>query len=88
MKLRLLAAVGVSVLAAAGAQAQDYPSRPIALVLPFAAGSGIDPTARIVGDELGARSGSRSSSTTSRAPTARWRPAPSPAPRPTATPCS
>jgi tripartite-type tricarboxylate transporter receptor subunit TctC len=43
----------VSVLAAAGAQAQDYPSRPIALVLPFAAGSGIDPTARIVGDELG-----------------------------------
>ena len=53
MSLRLLAAVGVSVLAAAGAQAQEYPSRPITLVLPFAAGSGIDPTARLVGDELG-----------------------------------
>jgi|SRR5262245_4220959 len=53
MSLRLLAALGVSVLAAAGAQAQDYPNRPITLVLPFAAGSGIDPTARIVGDELG-----------------------------------
>src|SRR6266508_3099681 len=53
MSLRLLAAIGVGVLAVAGAQAQDYPSRPITLVLPFGAGSGIDPTARIVGDELG-----------------------------------
>jgi tripartite-type tricarboxylate transporter receptor subunit TctC len=39
--------------AGAAAQAQDYPSRPVTLVLPFGAGSGIDPTARIVGDELG-----------------------------------
>src|SRR6266511_4025144 len=54
MSLRLLAAIGVGVLAVAGAQAQDYPSRPITLVLPFGAGSGIDPTARIVGDEPGA----------------------------------
>jgi tripartite-type tricarboxylate transporter receptor subunit TctC len=40
-------------LATAAAQSQDYPSRPITLVVPFAAGSGIDPTARIIGEELG-----------------------------------
>ncbi len=45
--------VVLSAGAIAGAQAQDYPSRPVTLVLPFGAGSGIDPTARIVGDELG-----------------------------------
>jgi tripartite-type tricarboxylate transporter receptor subunit TctC len=40
-------------LATAAAQSQDYLSRPITLVVPFAAGSGIDPTARIIGEELG-----------------------------------
>jgi tripartite-type tricarboxylate transporter receptor subunit TctC len=40
-------------LATAAAQPQDYPNRPITLVVPFAAGSGIDPTARIIGEELG-----------------------------------
>src|SRR5262245_33302832 len=44
---------GICAAGIATAQTQDYPSRPITLVVPFAAGSGIDPTARIVGEELG-----------------------------------
>jgi tripartite-type tricarboxylate transporter receptor subunit TctC len=51
--VRLLTLAGIGALIAAGAQAQDFPSHPISLVVPFAAGSGIDPTARIVADELG-----------------------------------
>ena len=41
----------------APAVAQDYPTRPITLVLPFPAGSGIDVTARLVGDNLSTRLG-------------------------------
>ncbi len=52
--LARLAAIASSVLLLAGAAAaQDYPARPITLVLPFGAGSGIDPTARLIADELG-----------------------------------
>jgi len=50
--LRLLLSAGAAVLVAAGAWAQDYPSRPVTLVVPFAPGSGIDATARTVGEEL------------------------------------
>ena len=50
--VRLLTLAGIGALIAAGAQAQDFPGHPISLVVPFAAGSGIDPTARIVADEL------------------------------------
>jgi tripartite-type tricarboxylate transporter receptor subunit TctC len=50
--LRQLAIAGIGALIAAGAQAQDFPSHPISLVVPFAPGSGIDPTARIIADEL------------------------------------
>jgi len=42
-------------LAAATAIAQEYPSKPITLVVPFAAGSGTDGVARIVGQKLGER---------------------------------
>ena len=50
--LRLVAAIAGAVLVAGGALAQDYPGRAITLVVPFAVGSGIDPTARIIADEL------------------------------------
>jgi tripartite-type tricarboxylate transporter receptor subunit TctC len=49
---RFVAAIAAAVLAFGGASAQDYPSRAITLVVPFAVGSGIDPTARIIADEL------------------------------------
>jgi tripartite-type tricarboxylate transporter receptor subunit TctC len=39
-------------LIGAGARAQDFPSRPLTLVVPFAPGSGIDATARTVAEEL------------------------------------
>jgi len=44
----LLALVGVSYLA----QASEYPTRPIRLILPFAAGGGVDAVARIVAPHL------------------------------------
>lgn len=44
-------------LAAFRAMAQDYPARPITVVVPFAAGSGSDTAARVVGQYLGPRLG-------------------------------
>lgn len=44
-----------SVLAAAAAFSQTYPSAPVTLVVPFAAGSGTDAVARIVGRKLSER---------------------------------
>jgi tripartite-type tricarboxylate transporter receptor subunit TctC len=49
--LRLLVAIGLT-LAATGASAQSYPSKPITIVVPFAAGSGTDSIARIIGQYL------------------------------------
>src|SRR6266496_3261580 len=37
---------------AAFAQAQDYPSKPIHIVVPFAAGGGVDVLARAIGQRL------------------------------------
>lgn len=48
----LLALLGLSAHAAA---AQDYPARPVKLIIPFAAGAGTDLTGRIVAQELGKR---------------------------------
>ncbi len=42
---------------ASGAAAQTWPSRPVTMVLPFPAGSGLEVTARIVADRLGAALG-------------------------------
>jgi len=41
-------AFGLALLATAGARAEDYPSRPIHLIVPYAAGGGADSVARIV----------------------------------------
>ena len=48
---RLLVAIGLT-LAATGASAQPYPSKPITIVVPFGAGSGTDSIARIIGQYL------------------------------------
>ncbi len=58
-KFRLLtgsvAALGTALvlLGTGGATAQDYPNKPIRLIVPFNAGGGIDTTARFMADKLG-----------------------------------
>ena len=51
--LTLVATVGA--LCAHAAAADDYPARPVKLIIPFAAGAGTDLTGRIVADEIGKR---------------------------------
>jgi tripartite-type tricarboxylate transporter receptor subunit TctC len=45
-------AVAAAALAATGAQAQNYPTRPITMIVPFAAGGPTDVIARIVGENM------------------------------------
>jgi tripartite-type tricarboxylate transporter receptor subunit TctC len=47
--LLLAASVSLAALAGTPARAQDYPSKPITIVVPFAAGSGTDQLARMMG---------------------------------------
>jgi tripartite-type tricarboxylate transporter receptor subunit TctC len=47
----VLAALGLA-LCAQGALAQDYPSRPVTLIVPYAAGGGNDVMARIVAEKM------------------------------------
>jgi tripartite-type tricarboxylate transporter receptor subunit TctC len=58
MRTRILVAaalcIGWLAQGASGAQAQDYPNRPIKLVVPFPAGGPTDGMARIISDRLGA----------------------------------
>jgi len=48
----LVTCLALAASARAGAQAETYPARPITIVVPFAAGSGTDSIARIVGQHL------------------------------------
>jgi len=52
MKKIALALAAVAGLAVTGAQAQDYPTRPITMIVPFAAGGPTDVVARIVTDHM------------------------------------
>ena len=48
---------GIAALAAVPAAAQDWPTRPVTMVVPFAAGSGSDILGRIIAPRLGAQLG-------------------------------
>ncbi len=76
----------VAVIWSTEASAQTYPLRPITLVAPYAAGSGIDVMARKIRPIYRRGSASRSSLTTSLAPAALSAASSSPSRRPTATP--
>jgi tripartite-type tricarboxylate transporter receptor subunit TctC len=54
---RFLACTVALAAFAASASAQDYPTRPITLVVPYPAGGGVDAMARIVADKLSAALG-------------------------------
>ena len=51
------AALLAGALAAPPASAQSYPQRAVRFILPFGPGSGVDTTARLLGDRLAARWG-------------------------------
>ena len=55
MKSLLIAAAAALLATAPPASAQTYPNGPITLIVPFAAGSGTDAVARIVGQKLSER---------------------------------
>ena len=48
-------ALAAGLLAASAAFSQSYPSMPVTMVVPFAAGSGTDAVARVVAKKLGER---------------------------------
>ncbi len=51
--IRFFAAVALVVMLGAQASAQDWPTRPMTLVVPFAAGGGVDVSARIQAQKMG-----------------------------------
>jgi tripartite-type tricarboxylate transporter receptor subunit TctC len=57
MKWNRLSVVAALVMAATPAAAQDWPTRPITLVVPFAAGGGVDVSARIQAQGMSERLG-------------------------------
>ena len=56
-KFLTVAAVALGMLGSAQAQTQDYPRRPVTLVIPAAAGGGTDIVGRVFAEELGKRLG-------------------------------
>ena len=56
-RLRWLAIAGLSLLCVSGAAAQNYPTRPVTIIVPYAAGGGTDLLARMVAQKLEQRLG-------------------------------
>ena len=56
-RLRWLAMAGLSLLCVNGAAAQNYPTRPVTIIVPYAAGGGTDLLARMVAQKLERRLG-------------------------------
>jgi tripartite-type tricarboxylate transporter receptor subunit TctC len=54
---RFVLLIGIAVACPVPAQAQDYPTRPVTFVVPYAAGGGIDLLARLLGQKLEKRFG-------------------------------
>src|SRR5215472_14243404 len=52
--IRAFALIATLCLGASGALAQDFPTRPVRIIVPFAAGGAVDDLARIVGARLAA----------------------------------
>ena len=52
---RFLAAAALALAAALPAAAQDFPTKPIRVIVPYSAGGGVDILARLVGQELSTR---------------------------------
>jgi len=57
MRAILLAVVGCAIISIRHAGAAEYPTRPVPLIVPFAAGGGSDVQARLIAKELGGRLG-------------------------------
>ena len=56
-RMKWLAVAGLSLLCMSGAAAENYPTRPVTIIVPYAPGGGTDLLARIVGQELAKRLG-------------------------------
>ena len=56
-RMKLVLALVAALLSAGSATAQDWPSRPVTLIVPFPAGGGVDVIGRIVAEKLSAALG-------------------------------
>lgn len=59
MAVSAMVTLGCGLLAASPVLSQTYPTRPITLVVPFAAGGGNDIVARVVAEKIGRTLGQR-----------------------------
>ena len=59
MRLKLLVALLLTMVALPRASAQDYPSRPVQVIVPFGGGSGSDVVARLLFERVGEKLGGR-----------------------------